>query len=49
MARIVAHGTVRPHAPVAAFLAGLAVAAGAAPTDARAAAERLLSPPAPPA
>jgi hypothetical protein len=43
LARVVAHGTTRAGAPVATFLAGLAVAAGTAtPAAALAAAEALL-------
>ena len=41
LARDVAHGVMRPAAPLAAYLAGLAVGAGAAPADAAAALTRL--------
>ena len=45
LARVVAHGTGhRADAPVAAYVAGLAAAAGLVPADALARAEQLLGP-----
>ncbi|MGH9155819.1 MAG: DUF6457 domain-containing protein [Acidimicrobiales bacterium] len=47
LARVVAHGTERRHAPVATYLAGLATAGGTPPADVLATVQRLLDQPRP--